>query len=117
MKRLSRALLLALGLLVLASPPQPTRADEIPLVKAGSGTWEEFYAGQSFRITATAPVRIRFELVSPTEIKLTFISDTGQPGRVTVYWNQFLKYIYTGPIPQGLPWEGTLDTEGGFVDR
>ena len=117
MKRLTCALLLALGILVLAGSPPVANAQEMPLEKTASGAIEITYGGQTFRVSATVPVRIRFELVSPTDIKLTFVSDTGASGRVTVYWLDFEKYIYTGQMPVSIPWEGTLDTEGGFVDR
>lgn len=117
MKRLSCALLLALGILLLADQPSVTNAQQIPLEKTTSGASEITYAGQTFRVSATVPVRIRFELLSPTAIKLTFVSDTGANGRLTVYWLDFQKYIFTGQMPVSVPWEGTLDTEGGFVDR
>jgi hypothetical protein len=118
MKRLSSALLLALGLLVLASPLRSPRAEEIPLMeKTGLGAWDETYSGQEFRVTSTASIRLKFEVISPTHVKLTIGSDDGLPGRVSVYWKDFSKFIYAGQIPMALPWEGTLDTEGGFVDR
>lgn len=117
MKRFSLALLLTLGLASFFSLPPVSIAQEIPLEKSNSGTWSVEYAGQHFRVNSTVSVRIRFELVGSTQIKLTFVSESGVPGRVSIYWVEFTKYIYTGPIPTSEPWEGTLDTEGGFVDR
>jgi hypothetical protein len=117
MKRLSRAVLLALGLVVLFAAPRAPVAEEVPLEKSSTGSWSVEYAGQHFRISSTVAVRIRFEMVSATEVKLTFVSETGQSGKVSIYWVEFQKYIFNGPIPTAEPWEGTLNTEGGFVDR
>lgn len=116
MKRFALALLLALGLSA-ALGTQVSVAQEIPLEKSNSGNFAVEYGGQHFRVTSTVGVRVRFELVTPTQIKLTFVSETGAPGRVSVYWVEFQKFIYSGPIPVSEPWEGSLDTEGGFVDR
>jgi hypothetical protein len=117
MKRLFRGIMLALALAAGFSIPFAI-ADEIPLEKTSSGTWSVEYNGQHFRVNSTAPVKVRFEQVSPTEIKLTFLADSSASGRVSIYWVEFQKYVYNGPIPQSTePWEGTLNTEGGFVDR
>jgi hypothetical protein len=117
MKRFSLALLLALGLAAVFTLPPVSIAQEIPLEKSSSGTWSVEYAGHHFRISSTVAVKVRFELISPSEVKLTFVSETGQSGRVSIYWVEFQKYVYAGPVPVVEPWEGTLDTEGGFVDR
>ena len=119
MRRFSRVLLLALGLAAsLGTLPLATIAQEIPLEKSNSGTWSVEYAGHHFRISSTVPVKVRFEFVTSTQVKLTFFNETGMSGRVSIYWVEFQKYIFTGPVPTATePWEGTLDTEGGFVDR
>ena len=119
MRRFSRAVLLALGLAAsLGTLPMPAAAQEIPLEKSNSGTWSVEYAGHHFKISSTVAVKVRFEFVSATQVKLTFYSENDSPGRVSVYWAEFQKYIYTGPVPSSYePWEGTLNTEGGFVDR
>jgi hypothetical protein len=118
MKRFSRALVLALGLAAsLGSPPPASIAQEIPLEKSSSGAFTVEYAGQHFRVNSTIPVTVRFEFVTSTTVKLKFISQSGASGRVSIYWVEFDKNIYTGPIPTSEPWEGTLNTEGGFVDR
>jgi len=119
MKHLFRALLLALGLAACLGTSEPSFAQEqeMPLEKSSTGTTSIEYGGQHFRVTATAKVKIRFEMVSTTEIKLTFVSETGQPGTVAIYWVEFSKHIYNGPIPTSEPWEGDLNTEGGFIDR
>jgi len=117
MKRFSLALLLALGLAASFSVPRAPLADEIPLEKTSSGTESVEYANQHFRIVSNVEVRIRFEMLSPTQIKLSFVSETGQSGKVSIYWVEFSKYIHNGPVPQSIAWEGTLNTEGGFIDR
>lgn len=118
MKRSSRALWLVIALAVCSSPLAVSVAQELPLEKSQpSGTWPLEYAGQHFRVTSTVPVKIKFELLTETLVKIKFISETGLSGRVSIYWVEFEKYIYSGPIPTVEPWEGTLDTEGGFVDR
>lgn len=118
MKRIVRLLVLAIGLVTMFSPALVSHAQELPLEKSSSGTWSVEYANQHFRINSTVAVTVRFELLSPTDIKLTLYSATGQSGKVSVYWVEFQKYIYSGPTPTSMePWEGTLNTEGGFVDR
>ncbi len=118
MKRFSRVLLLALGLAVsLGSLPAASVAQEIPLEKSSQGTFTIEYAGQHFRVNSTVPIKVRFEVVSSNQVKLTFVSETGIAGRVSIYWVEFQTNIYSGPIPTIEPWEGTLNTEGGFVDR
>jgi hypothetical protein len=118
MKLLSRVLLLVVGLSVLSLHAPVSRAEELPLEKSTAGTTTLQYGGQTFRLNSTAVVKVRFEMVGPTEIKLTLVSDDGSStGKVSIYWVDFQKYIYLGQIPVTEPWEGTLDTEGGFVDR
>jgi hypothetical protein len=118
MKRFSRVLLLTLGLAIsLGSLPAASVAQEIPLEKSSTGFFTVEYAGQHFRINSTVPIKVRFEFVTTYQVKLTFVSETGLAGRVSIYWVEFQTNIYSGPIPTGEPWEGTLNTEGGFVDR
>jgi hypothetical protein len=118
MKNLSRVLLLVLGLAVLTTQAPVSRADEMPLEKSSGGYTTMTYDGQTFRVNASAVVKIRFEMVGTSSIKISLVSDDGaSPGRVSIYWVNFQKYIYLGQIPLSEPWEGTLDTEGGFVDR
>ena len=116
MKRLARALLLAIGLVTLYRPVA-SFAQEMPLEKISSGTYTVLYGGQAFRVNAAVVVRITFEMISPTEIKVAVVSATGATGRVTIYWADFDKYIFQGMAPVSEPWEGTLNTEGGFIDR
>lgn len=118
MKRFSRALLLALGLAAsLGTLPAASVAQEIPLEKSSSGTFTIEYAGNHFRINSNVEVRVRFEYVTLTQVKLSFVSEDGQPGRISIYWVEFQHTIYSGPVPTTETWEGTLNTEGGFVDR
>lgn len=117
MKRLFRGIALAIALAAGFAIPPVSIADEIPLEKTSSGTWSVEYGGHHFRINSTAPVKVRFEFVTATQIRLTFVADSSASGRVSIYWVEYQKYIYNGPIPQAEPWEGTLNTEGGFVDR
>jgi hypothetical protein len=118
MKRTSRMLLLVFALALCGLRAGVSMAQELPIEKSSSGSWSVEYAGQHFRIHSTVGVTVRFELLSPTQIKLSFVSESGTAsGRVSVYWVEFQKYIYAGPIPAPEPWEGTLNTEGGFVDR
>lgn len=118
MKLLSRVLLLVVGLSVLSLHVPVSRAEELPLEKTTAGTTTLLYGGQTFRVNSSAVVKIRFEMVSPTQIRLTLVSDDGaSAGKVSVYWVEFQKYVYIGQIPLSEPWSGTLDTEGGFVDR
>jgi hypothetical protein len=118
MKLLSRVLLLVVGLSVLSLHARVSRAEEIPLEKTTAGATTLQYGGQTFRLSATALVKIRFEMVGPSQIKLTFVSDDGSsPGKLSIYWVDFQKYVYIGQIPVAEPWSGTLNTEGGFVDR
>ncbi len=118
MKRIVRSLLLAIGLVVMFSPPPASFADELPLEKSSSGTFSVEYANQHFRITSTVSVKVRFEQIAPDQVKLTFYSENSSAGKVSVYWVEFAKTIYSGPVPAAYePWEGTLNTEGGFVDR
>jgi len=118
MKRLYRALLLALGLAAFLGTPPVSLADQIPVEKSNSGTWSVEFDNQHFRVVSTATVKVRFEQVAPNQIRLRIYSETGAQGKVSVYWVEFQKYLYNGPIPSSMePWEGTLNTEGGFVDR
>jgi len=118
MKLLSRVLLLAVGLAVLSVHAPVSYAEQLPMEKrAAAGTVTMEYAGQSFRVNATAAVKIRFELVTPTTIHMTLATDDSSPGKVSIYWVDFNKYIYLGQIPLSEPWTGDLNTEGGFVDR
>jgi hypothetical protein len=119
MKLLSRVVLLAAGLAVLSLHAPVSRAEELPIEKtATGGTTTLTYANQTFRVNTNAAVKIRFEMVDDTHILLTFVSDDGMSsGKVSIYWVDFQKYIYLGTIPISPPWEGTLNTEGGFVDR
>jgi len=118
MKLLSRVLLVAVGLAVLSVHAPVSRAEQLPMEKrAVSGTVTLDYAGQSFRVNATAAVMIRFELINDTTIHLTLATDDSSPGKVSIYWVNFSKYVYLGQIPLSEPWTGDLNTEGGFVDR
>jgi hypothetical protein len=118
MKLLSRVLLLVVGLAVLSIHVPVSRAEELPLEKTAAGTTTLTYAGQTFRVNATAAVKIRFEEPSPGLIRITMVSDDGaSPGKVSLYWVDFQKYVYLGLIPLSEPWSGTLNSEGGFVDR
>jgi hypothetical protein len=121
MKLLSRVLLLAVGLAVLsAHAPTVSRAGEMPVEKkAPNGVTTLTYGGQTFRVTASAQVIIRFEEISPTLIRISLIADEETIGnsKISMYWVDFQTYIYVGLIPLDIPWEGTLNTEGGFVDR
>jgi hypothetical protein len=119
MKLLSRVLLLVAGLAVLSLHAPVTRAEELPLEKtATGGTTTLTYAGQTFKVNTSAAVRIRFEMVDDTHIQITMASDDGYTsGKVSIYWVDFQKYIYLGTIPIDPAWQGTLNTEGGFVDR
>ena len=117
MRRFVRALLLAAGLATIFVAPRAPVAQEMPLEKSSSGAWSVEYGGQHFRVSATVAVKLRFELTSPTTIKVSVVSETGETGRATIYWSEFQKYIFTGQIPVGEPWTGSIDTEGGFVDR
>jgi len=120
MKLLSRVLVLVLGLAVLSVHVPVSRAEELPLEKTaqGGGTTTLEYAGQTFRVNATVAVKLRFEMLSPTLIKISMVSDDGSSsGKCSIYWVEFQKYIFLGTVPISPPWEGTLNTEGGFVDR
>jgi hypothetical protein len=118
MKLLSRVLLLVVGLAVVSMHAPVSRAEELPLEKTAAGTTALTYAGQTFRVNTTAAVKIRFEEPSPGLIRITMVSDDGaSPGKVSLYWVDFQKYVYIGQIPLSEPWSGTLNTEGGFVDR
>jgi len=117
MKRFIRALLLAVGVATIFVAPRSLLAQEMPLEKCSSGAWSVEYSGQHFRVSSTVAVKLRFELLSPSTIKVSVVSETGESGRATIYWSEFSKYIFTGQVPVGEPWTGSLDTEGGFVDR
>ena len=119
MRHFSRVILLVLGLAAcIGLPAAFTSAEELPLEKISSGQSAVEYAGQHFKISSTAQVKVRFELITPTQIKLTFYTENVSGARVTVYWEEFSKVVYAGPIPTSAePWEGILNTEGGFVDR
>ena len=118
MRHFSRALLLVLGLAACIGLPAASIAEELPLEKISSGTWAVEYAGQHFKVASQVPVKLRFEYLSPTQIKLTITSEHVGGGKVTVYWEEFEKFVYQGPVPTSAePFEGILNTEGGFVDR
>jgi len=118
MKLLSRVLLLVVGLSVLSMHAPVSRAEELPLEKTAAGTTTLQYGGQTFRVNATAAVKLRFEMVGSSQIRITLASDDGSsPGKVSIYWVDFQKFVYIGQIPLSEPWSGTLNTEGGFVDR
>ena len=118
MKLLFRVLLLVTGLAVLSLHAPMSRAEEMPLEKTAAGATTLTYAGQTFRVNATAAVKIRFEMLTPTTMRITMVSEDGvSPGKLSLYWVDFQKSIYLGTIPISPPWEGTLNTEGGFVDR
>jgi hypothetical protein len=117
MKLLSRALLLWL---CLAAPLVPTVSigDELPIEqKVSPGTAYLTYEGQTFRITTTTTVEVRFEKISPSLIRIEFIAAAGSPGKISVYWLNFDKAIYNGLVPLEDPWSADLNTEGGFIDR
>lgn len=119
MKLLSRALLLLVGLTVLSAHVPTARAEELPIERtAAPGAMVMEFAGQTFRVNASAAVKIRFELVTPSLIRMSLVSEDGtSPGKLSVYWTNYQKYVYLGTIPLAEPWQGTLHTEGGFVDR
>ena len=114
-------MLLVLGLAAVAVhvAPLAVRADEMALDRksAPGGVTTILYAGQTFRVNSSAALSLHFELLTPTSIKISFASADGSSGKVSIYWVNFQKYIYVGVIPIDPPWEGTLETEGGFVDR
>jgi hypothetical protein len=119
MKLLSRVVLLAAGLAVLSLHAPVSRAEEMPIEKStAAGTSTLTYAGQTFKVNTSAALKIRFEMLDDTHIRISMVSDDGtSSGKVSIYWVDFQKYIYLGTIPLSEPWTGTLNTEGGFVDR
>ena len=117
MKLLPRKFLLVFALLA-ALVPVASPGDELTLEeKVSPGTVFLSYEGQNFRITTTTPVEIRFERVSPTLIHIEFVSASGTPGKISVYWLNFEKPVYNGQVPLLEAWEADLNTEGGFIDR
>jgi hypothetical protein len=121
MKNLSRRLALALGLAAVLWPVA-SFSQEVPVeeeVKGGGATSYLSYAGQTFKLTSSVPVKIKFESISLTRIHVEFKASTpgGIPGRMSLYWVNFAVMVYQGEIPVDEPWVGDLNTEGGFVDR
>jgi hypothetical protein len=121
MKLLSRVLAVVLGLALLSAHAPITRADELPvdrIAPGGSSPTILTYADQTFRVSSTAATKIRFEMLSPSEIRIYLsVPEGGSPGRCSIYWVNFQKTIFLGTVPIDPPWQGDLDTEGGFVDR
>lgn len=129
MKRLlPRIGLIALGLVFLFGAVSAF-GDSLPLplekkLPAGESTIQ--YAGQSFRFTSSVPLWVRLEPVSETRIQYRVKVYPGHPipsgpvgtaeNALEIYWVNVGTDIYDGGVPSGTI-EGTLDTEGGFVDR
>ena len=118
MKLLSRRFVILLGLFALLLPAV-SFGDELPLEdKLSPGTAYVSYQGQNFRIATTVPVKVRFESISPFLIHIRVVAADGGPtGKITIFWLNFEQQIYNGLVPLNDPWEATLNTEGGFVDR
>jgi len=119
MKRFVQGLLLVAGLAVVSVHVPAVHSQEMPVEKSTRAGYTTLtYAGQNFRVNSTAAVKLRFETPGPGLIRITMISEDGlSPGKVSIYWVEFQKYVYLGQIPIVEPWSGTLNTEGGFIDR
>lgn len=125
MKRLLQKALLITGLLAVLWPGAG-RSDEMSLDKRVlPGITFIQYEGQVFRFATPVTLNVNFETLSASLIHLTFVAPPGGPGqhvtantvKVAVYWVTFDTNIYEGAAPVGEPWDGILNTEGGFVDR
>ncbi len=103
--------------------------DSLPLplekkVPAGESTIQ--YAGQTLRFTSSVPLYVRLEPVTETRIRFRVKVYPGHPiptgpvgtaeNSLEIYWVNIGNDIYDGGISSETI-EGTLDTEGGFVDR
>ena len=93
-------------------------------VPAGTTTIE--YAGQILRFTSSTPLYLRLEPVSLTKIQYRVRVYPGVPvptgpvgtseNNLNIFWVNTGTDIYEGGAPSETL-EGTLNTEGGFVDR
>jgi len=118
MTRLSRTLLVVFGLLLLIAPVA-SFGEEVPVEvekKLAAGTSYVDYGDQNFRIVSTLPVTVTFETLTSFTIHLKLVGES-DAGKITIFWLNFERIVYQGPIPAPVPWEGNLNTEGGFVDR
>ncbi len=101
---------------------------QLPVEKklpAGESTVE--YAGQVLRFTSSVPLHVRLEPLSQTLIRFRVrvqpghALPTGPAGSSTnnleIYWVNVGTDVYQGGAPTADTIEGTLNTEGGFVDR
>jgi len=127
--KLLRVALVALTLLALLIPTTGF-GDEmlVPLEKkVTAGTTLVNYAGQTFRFSTPVALLVKCDPLSPTRFKMTVSLYPGTPpphavsgstiDELQIFWTNFNTDVYTGGVPSSEPWTGTLNTEGGFVDR
>lgn len=119
---------LALGLAILLSAFSAF-GDSLPLpvekkIPAGETTIE--YVGQSLRFTTSVPLLVRLGPIGLTRIQYQVKVQPGysvpngpvgsSENNLEIFWVNIGADVYQGGLPSGSI-EGTLNTEGGFVDR
>lgn len=127
--KLLRSAFVALTLLALLIPATGF-GDEmlVPLEKkVVAGTTLVNYAGQTLRFSTPVALLVKCDPISPTQFRLTVSLYPGTPSphgvsgnavdQLQIFWTNFNTDVYSGGIPSSEPWIGTLNTEGGFVDR
>ena len=80
--------------------------------------------GQVFRIATPVSLNVVFTSTSTSLLKIEVVAAPGATSpnpaygtKVSVYWVTWDTDLYEGGVPTTAPWETTVNTEGGFIDR
>lgn len=124
MKTLSRVLI-ASALLAMLVTPLAIMAGQIPEPaekKVVAGTTTIDYAGQTFRFTTPVALKVKFEPLSFTQLKLTVspyagsVPSSKSTSTVEIFWQDTSSEVYNGPVPDP-SWTGVLNSESGFTEK
>jgi hypothetical protein len=128
--KLLRRIVLAVFLVLIPVLPALSFGDELlaPLEKkVPAGTSTISYGGQTLRFTTSVALLVKCDPELTNKIRVTVSLYPGTPlpkgpgtaaiETLSIYWVNFGTDVYDGGIPDVEPWVGTLNTEGGFVDR
>jgi len=109
---------------MLAPAAHAQYSDQMPVEKrVPVGITFINHNGQVFRIGTPIALNVTFVTTADNLLKLIVQAVPGTtplPGygtKVYVYWVTFETGLYEGGVPMAEPWETTVNTEGGFVDR
>ena len=118
--------LIIMGLLVMPSAVG-AQGLPIPIEKAvlpGVSTIQ--YAGQTFVFTTSVGLKVRFHAISAGEFEMEVRSlqghGSGHPNassptdEIVIDWKEFNQRLLDGDASK-LPWDGLLNTEGGWTEK